>query len=96
MVQSAKEIGLAIPMSNNMVKGAIMTRVYLDESLRTKLFNLQQPLEICDETGKVVGLFAPMTSGPYPEPLLTEEELERREQEPDFSTEDVRAFLEKL
>jgi hypothetical protein len=71
-------------------------RVYLDETLRTKLFNLQQPLEFCDATGNVVGWFTPVKPGPMPEPLLNEEDLQQREQEPDYSTVEVLAYLEKL
>jgi hypothetical protein len=71
-----------------------MTRVHLDETLRQKLLNLQQPLELCDDAGKVVGVFTPMTTAA--EPLLSEEELQRREQEPDYSTEEVLAQLRQL
>ena len=67
-----------------------MTRILFDEVLRQKLLDLRQPLELCDETGRVVGRVTPA------EPQLSEEELQRREQEPDFSTAEVLAHLEKL
>jgi hypothetical protein len=76
-----------------------MTRVILDEAMKKKLYDLQQPLEICDTTGKVLGRFTPADEPPTNrprEPQLSEEELVRREQEPDFSTEEVLAYLEKL
>ena len=31
-----------------------MTRVILDADLRSKLLNLDQPLELCDESGRVL------------------------------------------
>lgn len=76
-----------------------MTRITVDELLRQKLLGLEQPLEMCDASGKVVGVFTPI---PVPsstgggEPQLSEQELRRREQEPDFSTAEVLARLEKL
>jgi hypothetical protein len=70
-----------------------MTRVRVDETLRQKLLDLQQPLELCDDAGKVVGVFTPVSTAK--EPLLSEEELQRREQEPDYSTEEVLAELRK-
>ena len=71
-----------------------MTRIHLDESLRKKLLNLQQPLELCDDAGKVVGVFTPLL-GKEPPPL-SEEELQRREAEPDYSTAEVLGHLGKL
>jgi len=68
-----------------------MTRVVLDAALRSKLHNLTQPLEFRDESGRVLGRFMPIV-----EPQLSEEELQRREQEEDFSTAEVLAHLEKL
>lgn len=66
-----------------------MTQILLDEVLRKKLLELRQPLELCDESGRVVGRVTPV------EPQLSEEELQRREQEPEFSTAEVLAQLEK-
>lgn len=74
-----------------------MTRVMLDDALRSKLLDLRQPLELCDGSGRVVGVVTPYKPGPYFEPPpMSEEELQRREQEPDYSTEEVLAHLEKL
>ena len=67
-----------------------MTRVIVDETLRSKLHNLSEVLELCDESGRVVARVTPV------EPQLSEEELQRREQEPDYSTAEVLAHLEKL
>ncbi len=76
-----------------------MTRVLLDEVLRNKLLNLRQPLELCDEAGNVVARVTPTGEGAASgarEPQLSEQELQRREQEPEYSTEEVLAHLEKL
>jgi hypothetical protein len=76
-----------------------MTKVFLDPSLRSKLHNLSEPLEFCDETGRVVGRFLPSPEiilGSPSGPSASEEELERREKEPDFSTAEVLAYLETL
>jgi hypothetical protein len=69
-----------------------MTKVTVDATLQGKLNNLTHPVELCDESGRLVGQFIPNLV----EPRLDEEELERREREPDFSTAEVLAHLEKL
>ena len=71
-----------------------MTRIMVDAELRSKLLNLREPLHFCDESGRVVGFFTPVsTAAPpgYSEPPLSEEEWKRREQEPGYSTEEVLA-----
>jgi hypothetical protein len=78
-----------------------MTRVLLDATLRSKLYNLSQPLELCDDAGRVVGRVfpAPDLSQYHPlEPQVSEEELDRRERanEKRYSTAEVLAHLEKL
>ena len=67
-----------------------MIRIVLDATLKSKLADLVQPLELYDESGRLLGRFTPA------EPQLSEEELQRREQEPEYSTEEVLAHLEKL
>lgn len=76
-----------------------MTQVVLDAALRSKLHDLRQPLELCDESGKVLAVVEPVLDPSEYEcivPELTEEELERCRQGPDFSTQEVLAHLEKL
>jgi hypothetical protein len=76
-----------------------MTRILLDDILRSKLLDLRQPLELCDTTGKVLARVTPTADAAErggSEPQLSEEELQRREQEPDYSTAEVLAHLEKL
>ena len=41
-----------------------MTRVILDEILRSKLHNLTEPLELCDESGHVVAAWFPSSTCP--------------------------------
>lgn len=78
-----------------------MTRIVLDAVLREKLGNLVQPLELCDESGRVLGRVfpAPDLSQIEPrEPQVSEEELDRREKanEKRYTTAEVLAYLEKL
>jgi len=76
-----------------------MGRIIVDADLKARLGNLNVPLELCDEAGNVVGWLAlagkapPKTKEPQ---TLDEDELCRRELEPDFSTAEVLARLEKL
>jgi hypothetical protein len=73
------------------MENRFMTRIILDPALLGKFEEVTQPAEICDPSGRVLGRFVPVT-----EPQLSEEELQRREQEPDYSTGEVLAHLEKL
>jgi hypothetical protein len=64
-----------------------MSRVVLDSQLRSKLNGLTEQVEFCDESGATVGRFVPESL--YRELLvawsrthLSDEELERRRQEP--------------
>lgn len=78
-----------------------MTRIILDDVLREKLRNLAEPLELCNDQGRVVArltpVYDPAEYGPL-EPQVTEEELRRREQagEKRYTTAEVLAYLEKL
>ena len=78
-----------------------MTRILMDAELRDKLQNLSQPLELCDESGRVLGRVIPALDLSQYEPLVpqvSEEELDRRSQsdEKTYTTAEVLAFLEKL
>jgi hypothetical protein len=70
-----------------------MTKVIVEPALRAKLRNLAEPLELCDEAGHLLGRFTPAAWEP---PHLDEAELQRRAEEPEFSTAEVLAHLEKL
>ena len=78
-----------------------MAQVFFDATLRSKLDNLSQPLEICDESGRVVGRVFPCLDRSQFEPMVpqvSEEELDRRERanEKRYTTAEVLAYLEKL
>ncbi|HET6883158.1 MAG TPA: hypothetical protein VFI31_23515 [Pirellulales bacterium] len=76
-----------------------MTRVTLDAQTLNKLLGLAQPLDVCDESGNVLGIFTPLSERERAErarPPLTVEELARRRSEPGYSTAELLAHLEKL
>ncbi|HUY34378.1 MAG TPA: hypothetical protein VMV69_16650 [Pirellulales bacterium] len=76
-----------------------MTKIILDADTRSKLLNLTQPLDLCDEMGRVLGTFMPLVSpaeDDYGEPPISEEELRRRAKGPGYTTEEVIAYLESL
>ena len=55
-----------------------MTRVIIDEILRSRLYNLSQPLELCDEAGHVLMPAIDPTLYVGLEPPINKEELARR------------------
>jgi hypothetical protein len=76
-----------------------MTQIVLDGTMRSKLQDLRQPLELCDESGRVLAHLIPVLDPSQYEPVepqLSTEELQRRRQEADYSTLEVLAYLEKL
>jgi hypothetical protein len=78
-----------------------MRRIILDAELRSRLLDLREPLELCDEQGHVIGKCFPAFDASEwdpTEPPISDEELERREQsgEKRYSTAEVLAHLEKL
>ncbi len=76
-----------------------MTRIVLDAALASKLMNITEPVELCDEAGCFVGRFLPTPDLDTLEralPELSEEELERRRNEPVYTTDEVIAHLENL
>jgi hypothetical protein len=58
-----------------------MTKVVVDATMRARLNNLADLLQVCDESGRVLGYFHPIAA---PDPVapvqspVPEEELERR------------------
>jgi len=75
-----------------------MSKVIVDSVLRQRLQELMQPVELCDESGKVLGRFVPDQSDFEPrEPQVSEAELARREasSERRYSTAEVLAHLER-
>jgi len=78
-----------------------MTRVIVDDDLRSKLHNLTEPLELVDPSGAVLGRLVPALDlsqyEPW-EPEFSEEELQRDEQsdEKRYTTDEVLAYLKSL
>ncbi|MEX2142140.1 MAG: hypothetical protein WD894_22930 [Pirellulales bacterium] len=78
-----------------------MTRVTLDAQLRSKLGDLHQPLELCDESGRILArVFPHYDPADYEnlEPEINEDELKRLRQYKGktYTTEEVIAHLEQL
>jgi len=78
-----------------------MTRVILDPEVREKLHNLAVPLEICDESGRVLAHLTPAISPSQCErgqPEISREELIRRRQNKGktSTTAEVLSYLETL
>ncbi|HUY33811.1 MAG TPA: hypothetical protein VMV69_13765 [Pirellulales bacterium] len=76
-----------------------MTRIVVDAMLRERLTGSSEPLELCDESGRVLGRFIPKIDWEAIErerPKRTEEEMRLREQEKGMSIAEVLAHLEKL
>jgi hypothetical protein len=75
--------------------------VILDAQMRSKLGNLNEPLELCDESGRVLARVLPhYDPADYEriEPPISEDELNRRRQYKGktYTTEEVIAYLEQL
>lgn len=77
-----------------------MTRIVLDATTRSQLLRgLSETLEFCDESGRLLGYFTPVSDSVEQDhgvPPLTEQELLRRLNETEFSTAEVLAHLESL
>lgn len=77
-----------------------MTRIIVDDLLRTKLRNFEQPLELCDESGRILARLVPqaeVSQFEQREPSISEEELRRREQSKKwYTTAEVLAHLKGL
>jgi hypothetical protein len=78
-----------------------VTRIVLDAALKSTLRNLTEPLELCDESGRVLARVTPALDLSQYEPLepqVSDEELVRRSRsdEKTYTTAEVLAYLEKL
>ena len=78
-----------------------MNRITVDTTLRTKLNGLSEPLELCDDSGRVLAVVTPVEDPSQFEALtpdITEEELNRRSQSKGqrYTTAEVLDHLEKL
>jgi hypothetical protein len=77
-----------------------MTQVILDAPLRNKLHNLTEPLELCDESGRILARVLPvLDESQYEraEPPISAEELQRRKASTEwYTTAEVLAYLDTL
>ena len=78
-----------------------MTRIIVDDSLRARLHNLDEPLVLCGQQGQVFGHFVPAVDMSEWEPVspgVSDEELDRRARsnERRYSTTEVLARLASL
>lgn len=78
-----------------------MTRVVVDSTLKEKLLGLALPLELCDDSGRVMAHVTPVASSVKyepAEPQVSREELRRRanSNERRYSTSEVLKHLESL
>jgi hypothetical protein len=78
-----------------------MTRVIVDAALLSRLLNLNEPVELCDDSGRVLARVVPISGLSEYEPLepqVSDEELLRRARSNDktYTTAEVLAHLEKL
>ena len=78
-----------------------MTRVIVDAALLSRLHNLTQPLELCDDSGRVLARILPAVDPSLYEglePQISREELEQRKKKKGktYSTAEVLAHLEQL
>jgi hypothetical protein len=76
-----------------------MTRVVVDATMRAHLNNLADLLEVCDESGRVLGYFhpvpAPNPAAPVQSPVLKEELEHRRRQRTGRSLTDILKGLQR-
>ncbi len=77
-----------------------MSKLIVDAAILDKLKDLEDPVEVCDEAGQVVGHFFPkLDPKKYKlEPQISKEEIERRRKsnQKTYTTAEVIAYLEKL
>ena len=78
-----------------------MTRVVVNETLRSILHDLSRPLELCDESGRILARVLPTidpTQFEGLDPQITREEMQRRKHDKGktYTTAEVLAHLENL
>ena len=75
-----------------------MTKILVDAATQAKFANLEGMVEVCDETGKTLGVFSPvMESKPTSQSPFSREELEiRRRQRTGKPLSEILERLKKL
>ena len=74
-----------------------MTRILYDAALKEKLPNLETPIELCDEEGRVLARIQPVLDSEF-EPRISMDEVRRRlaDRGKTYTTAEVLAYLEQL
>ncbi len=67
-------------MATDRIREILRTRLILDRDTLAKLGPFDKPLQICDETGHLLGFFQPLDPKDL-EPTISREEIERRRNE---------------
>lgn len=76
-----------------------MTRVVVSPEIRKQLMDFTRPLELVDESGRVVANLTPKyhpSEWEQTVPQTSREELDRRMQEEDYSLEEVFDHIKKM
>ena len=74
-----------------------MTKLTMPSDIGRRLAATRDCVEVCDEVGRTIGFFTPVVAGTPRGPLVSDEELERRDRdEPTFSTDEVITHLRTL
>lgn len=78
-----------------------MPKIVIDAALGRQLQAITEPVELCDDSGRVLGRFAPavdLSQYEFVDLPISDEELQRlsRSQEKTYTTAEVLAYLEKL
>jgi hypothetical protein len=65
-----------------------MTKLVVDAALEAKLTGVEEPVELCDRSGRTLGYFHPLVPSPDStiaavRSPLSDEEIERRRQDPE-------------
>lgn len=59
-----------------------MSPITIDTTLTAKLRGLAHPVELCDESGRILGRYVPVAnSEDWTQPQISDEEMARRKQE---------------
>jgi hypothetical protein len=81
-------------------RSVLMTRLIVDEFLRSRLNNFAEPLELCDASGRVLARLVPVVDWLDLEPCepeISDEELREREQSDEWlSSDQVQEHLRRL
>ena len=72
-----------------------MTRIVADEALWEQFSHSAEPVEICDERGRVIARLFPEADLPLYVPQISPEEWQRRREESEYSTAEAPSEMER-